>query len=64
MSEILVVASKVKGYIKEKGECNTSASTMDALTAVIAKILDKSIENAKADKRKTVMDKDIPNVIL
>jgi histone H3/H4 len=62
MSEILVVASKVKGYIKEKGGCNTSASTMDAVTALVTKILDKSIENAKADGRKTVMDKDIPNI--
>lgn len=64
MSDVLVVASKVKKYIKEKSECNTSASTMEALTDLIQKILDKSIENAKADRRKTVMDKDLPQVEL
>lgn len=59
MSEILVVASKVKGYIKDKGGCNTSASTMEALTGALTKLIDRAIENAKADGRKTVMDKDI-----
>lgn len=64
MSDTLVVASKVKKYIKGKGNCNTSASTMDALTQRLQHILDKGIENAKADNRKTVMDRDIPNIVV
>ena len=32
MDDILVVTSKVKKYIKEKGECNTSAETIDVLS--------------------------------
>jgi len=59
MSDILVVASKVKKYIKEKAEMNTSANAMPALTAVVAKTIDQAIEHAKQDGRKTVMDRDI-----
>ena len=62
MSDILVVSSKIKKLIKEKGDLNTSGSTMDALSQRIQQIVDKAIENAKADGRKTVMDRDIPNV--
>ncbi len=59
MSDVLVVASKVKNYIKEKGSCNTAGSTMEALTVQVTRILDRAIENAKSDGRKTVMEKDV-----
>ncbi len=59
MSEILVVASKVKKYVKEKAQMNTSGSTMDALTILVAKAIDQAIEHAKTDGRKTVMDRDV-----
>ena len=60
MSELLVIASKIKKFIKEKWDCNTSASTMEALTQRLQQIVEKAIENAKADGRKTVMDRDVP----
>lgn len=60
MSEILVVASKVKSYIKEKSEMNTSGAVPEELSKRLTVILDKAIENAKADGRKTVMDRDVP----
>ena len=56
--DILVVVSKVKKYIKEKGDMNTSASTMDALTKLIKDACDQAIETARKDKRKTVLDRD------
>ncbi len=59
MSDILVVASKVKQYIKEKSQMNTSASTLSALTEVIKGACDKAIANAQAEGRKTVMDRDV-----
>ena len=58
--ETMVVISKVKKYIKDKGGMNTSGSTMNALTDRITAICDRAIENAKNDGRKTVMDHDIP----
>lgn len=58
MSEVLVVASKVKKMIKDKSGMNTSSSVMEALTKVIEQECEKAIAAAKGDKRKTVMDRD------
>jgi histone H3/H4 len=57
--EILVVASKVKKYIKEKAGMNTSDKIMDFLSDIVRKECDQAIERAKADGRKTVMDRDM-----
>ena len=57
--DILVVTSKVKKFIKEKSEMNTSAETIDVLSKAIEKLCIKGIESAKADGRKTVMARDI-----
>lgn len=59
MAEVLVVTSKVKKIIKEKGGMNTSAATVEVLSKAIEKLCLKGIESAKADGRKTVMDRDI-----
>ncbi len=59
MSEVLVVTSKVKKIVKEKGGMNTSAATIEVLSKAVEKLCLKGVENAKADGRKTVMDRDI-----
>lgn len=59
MSDVLVVTSKVKKFIKEKGEMNTSAETVDVLSKAIEMLCQKGIESAKSDGRKTVMARDI-----
>ncbi len=59
MAEVLVVTSKVKKYIKDKGGCNTSAETIDVLSKAVQALCDKGMESAKADGRKTVMARDI-----
>ncbi len=59
MSDVLVVTSKIKKYIKENGGCNTSAETIDVLSKAVEKLCRKGFETAKADGRKTVMARDI-----
>jgi histone H3/H4 len=59
MDETLVVTSKVKKFIKEKSEMNTSAETIDVLSKAVERLCAKGIESAKADGRKTVMARDI-----
>lgn len=59
MADVLVVTSKVKKFIKEKGGCNTSAETIDQLSKAMEALCAKGIESAKADGRKTVMARDI-----
>ena len=58
VNEALVVASKVKKMIKEEAGLSTSAKAIEQLTIRIQTICLQSIENAKTDKRKTVMDRD------
>ena len=56
--EVLVVASKIKNYIRGKSGMNTSAAVMEALSARIRGLCDQAVENAKSDGRKMVMDRD------
>jgi histone H3/H4 len=57
--DVLVVQSKVKKFIRENGEMNTSAETIAVLSQAIQKLCMRGIESAKNDKRKTVMARDI-----
>jgi histone H3/H4 len=57
-SEILVVASKLKNYIRGKSGMNTSGAVIDVLSGKIRGLCDQAIEAAKRDGRKTVMDRD------
>jgi histone H3/H4 len=59
MTEVLVVTSKVKKYIKDQADFNTSASTIEALSKAVQKLCDAAVEKAKSDGRKTVKDRDI-----
>ena len=57
-TEVLVVASKLKNYIRASSGMNTSGNVMPALSERIRVLCDQAIENAKSDGRKTVMDRD------
>lgn len=56
--ESLVVASKVKAYIKEK-EMMTSADALETISDKIYCMLDAAIERTKANRRSTVKPQDI-----
>jgi len=58
VDDALVVASKVKKMIKAEAGLSTSSQAIDQLTVRVQVVCLKAIENAKADKRKTVMDRD------
>ncbi len=56
--EILVVASKLKQYVKSKHDLNTAANVLDALSDIIRFECDKAAEKARGEGRKTLMDRD------
>lgn len=58
ISTILVVASKIKRYVKEKAQLNCSAQVMEQLTVRIHRICQDAIKNTLQDKRKTVLGRD------
>jgi len=56
--EILIVASKLKQYVKDKYDLNTSAGVMEALSRDVRRLTDRAVEKARAEGRKTLMDRD------
>jgi histone H3/H4 len=59
MADILVVASKIKKFIREKAGFNTSAEALEGLSRKVEQVCLAAIEKAKADGRKTVKDRDL-----
>ena len=56
--EILVVGSKVKAYIKEKG-CHTSSELLEGLSEAVAKMIDGAVARCQGNKRSTVKKVDL-----
>lgn len=57
-NDVLVIASKVKAYIKSK-KCQTSGETIGALSNAVRKIIDAAVERTKANRRSTVKPQDL-----
>ena len=55
----MVITSKVKAYIKNRGGLNIAAAAIDAISDKVREICDDAIDKAKKDKRKTLKDRDI-----
>ena len=56
--DVLTVVSKLKAYIKAKGDMNTSGDVPDVLSEIIRSYCDEAIEQARLEGRKTVMGRD------
>lgn len=60
--EILIIASKLKSYVKARSGMNTSDTILRALSEHVRALADEAIREAGRDGRKTVMDRDVPPV--
>jgi hypothetical protein len=58
VTEMLLVGTKVRNYIKGKG-CMMSGELLDALNCKVGCLLDAAIERTKANKRSTVKPQDL-----
>ncbi|MCB1159034.1 MAG: hypothetical protein H7A25_18705 [Leptospiraceae bacterium] len=56
--DALLVASKVKAYIKSK-DFMTSAEAIEGLNEKVYKLIDEALERTKANKRSTVKAADL-----
>ena len=56
--EVLIVASKLKKYVKDRHDLNTSASVMDKLSDLVRYLVDDAVIRARQEGRKTLMDRD------
>jgi rRNA-processing protein FCF1 len=56
--EVLVVASKVRAYIKSK-KMMTSSEAIPAISDMVYRRLDRAAERAKANRRSTIKAQDL-----
>ena len=56
--DILIVASKLKQYVKDKHDMNTAANVMEILSHQVRRLTDRATEKARSEGRKTLMDRD------
>lgn len=57
--DMLVVASKIKAYTKEKHEMSIGKEAMERLSQIVASAVDEAAQAAKIDKRVTIKMRDI-----
>ena len=57
-NDVLVVVSKLKKYVRSVSGMNTSGSVAAVLSDFVRRRCEGAIERAKADGRKTLMDRD------
>jgi hypothetical protein len=58
--EVLIVASRLKDFIRAESGFNTSDRVLEPLSEIVRRVCREAIENARRDERRTVLDRDIP----
>lgn len=61
--DVMVVASKLKEYVRERSGMNTSDGVMQVLSDALRTLTDRAIRNAQRDGRKTILDRDFPKSV-
>ncbi len=56
--EGLVIMKALKNYVRAAGEMRTSDAVLEVLSEKLRDMCDRAIDRAKADGRKTVLDRD------
>ncbi len=56
--EVLIVASRLKDYVRDVADFNTSADVMEALSDIVRDATRDAIDRARAEGRRTVMGRD------
>ncbi len=57
-SDVLIVITKVKNYVRARSGFNTSDRVVLPLSESVRELCDRAIEKARAEGRKTVLDRD------
>ena len=56
--DVLVVASKLKAYVRARSGMNTSDAVIDVLSDMLRELCDRAVEKAAQAGRKTLLDRD------
>jgi hypothetical protein len=60
-SDVLIVVSKMKKYIRDRSGMNASDAIAERLSDHVRAVCEQAIRNAALEDRKTVLDRDVPN---
>ena len=58
--EVLIVASRLKAYVRAASGFNTSDGVLEPLSEIVRRVCDEAIRNARREGRRTVLDRDVP----
>jgi hypothetical protein len=58
--DVLIIASRLKDYIRAKSGYNTSDRVLLPLSEILRRVCDEAIRSAQREGRRTVLDRDIP----
>jgi hypothetical protein len=58
--DVLIIASRLKDYVRAKSGYNTSDRVLGPLSQIVRRVCDEAIRNAQREGRRTVLDRDIP----
>jgi histone H3/H4 len=56
--EVLIIASRLKDFVREKSDFNTSADVLEALSELVREATVDAIAHARTEGRRTVMARD------
>ena len=59
--EVLIVASRLKDYVRRRSGFHTSDRVLEPLSEIVRRVCDEAIRNATREGRRTVLDRDIPD---
>jgi hypothetical protein len=57
--EVLIIASRLKEYVRVKSGFHTSDRVLVPLSEIVRRVCDEAIRNARAEGRMTILDRDI-----
>lgn len=58
--EVLIVASRLKDYIRASSGFSTSDRVLAPLSVIVRRVCDEAVQNAAREGRTTVLERDIP----
>ena len=59
--EVLIVASRLKEYVRARSGMNTSDRVLGPLSEIVRGVCEEAIRSAEREGRKTLLDRDIPD---
>jgi hypothetical protein len=58
--EVLIIASRLKHYVRATSGFNTSDGVLEPLSEIVRRVCDEAVRNARREGRRTILERDVP----